>query len=96
MSSTASPDPYDVLGVASSASAADIRQAFRRKAAQYHPDRNPAPDAAARFREAQEAYELLADEERRRAHDARRQKRLLEDPAAVAESMFRSYLAEFE
>ena len=89
-------DPYDVLGVASTATPADIRLAFRRKAAAFHPDRNPAPDAAARFREAQEAYDLLIDEERRRAHDARRQKRLLDDPAAVADAMFRSYLADLE
>ena len=89
-------DPYDVLGVASAATAADIRLAFRKKAAAFHPDRNPAPDAAARFREAQQAYELLIDEDRRRAHDARRQKRLLDDPASVADAMFRAYLAELE
>ena len=90
------PDPYDVLGVASSASVADIRLAYRRKAAQYHPDRNPAPDAAARFRDAQAAYELLIDDARRRAYDQMRQKRLLDDPAATARAMFASYLAESE
>lgn len=89
-------DPYDVLGVASTATAADIRLAFRRKAAAFHPDRNPEPGAAERFREAQQAHDLLIDEERRRAHDARRQKRLLDDPDAVAGAMFRAYLAEFE
>jgi curved DNA-binding protein CbpA len=89
-------DPYDVLGIASSATPADIRLAFRKKASIFHPDRNPAPDAAERFREAQEAYDLLIDEDRRRAHDARRQKRLLDDPASVADAMFRTYLAGFE
>ncbi|HMS77971.1 MAG TPA: J domain-containing protein, partial [Burkholderiaceae bacterium] len=49
-----------------------------------------------RFREAQEAYELLTDEDRRRAHDMKRQKRLLEDPSEVADAMFRSYLASIE
>jgi curved DNA-binding protein CbpA len=93
---TLTRDPYDVLGVASSATVADIRLAYRKKAAAYHPDRNPAPDAAARFREAQEAYELLTDEDRRRAHDMKRQKRLLEDPSEVADAMFRSYLASIE
>jgi curved DNA-binding protein CbpA len=89
-------DPYDVLGIASTASPDDIRQAFRRQAAQWHPDRNPAPEAAARFRQAQQAYELLSDEARRRAHDEARRKRLLDDPAQAADAVFRSYLAEFE
>ncbi|MFM1987223.1 MAG: hypothetical protein RJA99_180 [Pseudomonadota bacterium] len=91
-----SQDPYDVLGVASTASAADIKQAFRRLAARWHPDRNPDPDAPARFRAAQEAFELLSDDERRRAHDASRQKRLLDDPAATSRAMFETYLNEIE
>jgi DnaJ-class molecular chaperone len=94
--STPPPDPYDALGVTATASTAEIRLAFRRRAAQYHPDRNPAPDAAARFRDAQAAYELLIDDDRRRAYDQMRQKRLLDDPAATARAMFASYLAEFE
>jgi curved DNA-binding protein CbpA len=89
-------DPYDVLGVASTANPADIKQAFRRKAALYHPDRNPDPDAARRFREAQAAYELLMDEDRRRAHDQKRRKHLLDDPAAVARAMFETHLTELE
>jgi DnaJ-class molecular chaperone len=92
----ASQDPYDVLGVASSASAADIRQAFRRLAARWHPDRNPAPEAAARFRDAQAAYELLTDDERRRAHDRMRVRRLLDDPAATARAMLDARLREIE
>ena len=91
-----SSDPYDILGVPSSASTADIKLAFRKKASFFPPDRNPDADAAARFRDAQQAYELLIDEDRRRAHDAKRQKRLLDDPASVADAMFRTYLAEFE
>jgi len=89
-------DPYDILGVASTAKPADIKQAFRRKAALYHPDRNPDPDASRRFREAQAAYELLIDEDRRRAHDQKRQKHLLDDPGAVARALFESYLQELE
>ena len=89
-------DPYDVLGVASTAKPADIKQAFRRKAALYHPDRNPDPDASTRFREAQAAYELLIDEERRRAHDQKRRKHLLDDPGGIARTMFESYLMELE
>ena len=58
-------DYYALLGVAPDASADVIKAAYRKKAAQYHPDRNPSPDAAARFREVQEAYEVLSDSGRR-------------------------------
>lgn len=85
-------DPYDVLGIPTTASESDIRLAFRRKAAAYHPDRNPSPDAAALFRDAQSAWELLSDPVRRQAHDERRRKHLLDNPAQVAEAMFRAYL----
>jgi DnaJ-class molecular chaperone len=89
-------DPYDILGVASSATEEDIKRAFRRKASVFHPDRNPDPDAGRRFREAQQAYELLVDPSRRLAHDQRRQKHLLEDPTEVAHAMFETYLQECE
>lgn len=89
-------DPYDVLGVPSSASADDIKRAFRRKASFYHPDRNPAADAAAQFRNAQAAYELLSDDTHRRAFDEKRQRHLLEDPVGVARSMFEAYLDDIE
>jgi DnaJ-class molecular chaperone len=89
-------DPYDTLGVPSGASTEDIKRAFRRKASFYHPDRNAAPEAAQRFREAQAAYELLSDDTRRRAHDEKRQKHLLDDPVAVARRMFESYLEDIE
>ncbi len=89
-------DPYDILGVPSTATPADIKTAFRRKASFFHPDRNPDPNAAARFREAQEAYELLIDDDRRQAHDQKRRKHLLDDPAEVARTMFKTYLEDIE
>jgi curved DNA-binding protein CbpA len=49
------------LGLGSDASLADIKKAFRQKAALFHPDRNTAADASARFRAVQEAYDVLAD-----------------------------------
>lgn len=64
------PDPYRVLGVGRSASEADIKQAYRRLARRYHPDLNSNSKASEdRFKEIQEAYELLSDKQRREYYD---------------------------
>lgn len=63
-------DPYDVLGVAKSASAKDIKSAYRKLAKQHHPDQNPDdPKAKDRFAAANQAYEILGDEKARAAFD---------------------------
>ena len=62
-------DYYEVLGVARGASAEDIRRAYRSKARQLHPDVNKAPDAAERFAELQQAYDVLSDEKKRSLYD---------------------------
>ena len=62
-------DYYEVLGVPKDASQEDLKQAFRRLARQYHPDVNKAPDAEERFKEINEAFAVLSDEERRAAYD---------------------------
>ena len=85
-------DPYDVLGVPASATLAQIKLAFRKRASSFHPDRNPDPSAAAHFRQAQHAYETLSDADRRKEWDQRRQKHLLDDSRAAARSIFQSYL----
>jgi len=63
-------DYYEVLGVNRQASADDLKKAFRKIAMDSHPDRNPGDEAAAaRFKEASEAYSVLSDPGRRRSYD---------------------------
>lgn len=62
-------DFYALLGVSRDASDADIKKAYRKLAMDCHPDRNPAPDAEARFKEITEAYEVLRDPQKRGAYD---------------------------
>ncbi|MGB5626541.1 MAG: molecular chaperone DnaJ [Woeseiaceae bacterium] len=63
-------DYYEVLGLSKSASADEIKKAYRRLAMKHHPDRNTDGDGSeARFKEAKEAYEVLKDEEKRSAYD---------------------------
>ncbi len=62
-------DYYDVLGVSKNASDAEIKAAFRKLAKQYHPDINKSPEAPEKFKEAQEAYSVLSDENKRKQYD---------------------------
>ncbi|WP_261805515.1 molecular chaperone DnaJ [Lapidilactobacillus luobeiensis] len=62
-------DFYDVLGLQKDASDADIKKAYRQLSKKYHPDINKAPDAEAKFKKINEAYETLSDPQQRAAYD---------------------------
>ena len=62
-------DYYEILGVSKDASAEEIKRAYRRLALQWHPDRNKSPEAEEKFKEINEAYEVLSDPKKRRAYD---------------------------
>jgi molecular chaperone DnaJ len=62
-------DYYEILGVPRNATKEQIKDAYRRLAMQYHPDRNKSPDAEEKFKEISEAYAVLSDDEKRRQYD---------------------------
>jgi molecular chaperone DnaJ len=65
----AKTDYYETLGVTRGDSEEEIRTAFRKKAMQYHPDRNKSPDAEEKFKEINEAYQVLIDPKKRAQYD---------------------------
>ncbi|RYH31348.1 J domain-containing protein [archaeon] len=65
----ADKDYYKILSVTRSSSAADIKRAYRKLSLKYHPDKNSAPDAAAKFAEIAQAYDVLSDPEKKQAYD---------------------------
>jgi len=63
-------DYYEILGISKSASAAEIKKAYRKKAIEFHPDKNPGDTSAeAKFKKAAEAYEILGNDEKRSRYD---------------------------
>jgi DnaJ-class molecular chaperone len=85
---------YAALGLKSDATLSDIKRAFRQKASQFHPDRNSDPDAPALFREVQEAYDVLSDDDKRKAYDDNRRRNLLDDPAETAREIWQGYFQQ--
>lgn len=84
-------DHYAALGLGSNAALADIKKAFRRQAALYHPDRNAASEAPARFRAVQAAYDVLSDADKRQAYDDNRRRNLLDSPMDTAREIWQAY-----
>ena len=85
-------DYYAQLGVSPDATLDVIKASYRKKASQFHPDRNPDPSAAHKFREAQEAYEVLSDPERKNAYDDSRRRSLIDDPLVSAKQVWENII----
>jgi len=85
-------DYYAQLGIAPDATVDIIKAAYRKKASQFHPDRNPDPLAAQKFREAQEAYDVLSDEEKRKSYDDSRQRSLIDTPLITAAQIWNNLI----
>ena len=65
----ANRDYYDILGVGRGIGEEDIRKAYRKKAMEFHPDRNKSADAEEKFKEINEAYQVLTDSKKRTQYD---------------------------
>ncbi len=65
----AKKDYYEILGVSRTCTEVELKAAYRKLAMEFHPDRNPAPEAEDRFKEASEAYGVLSDTDKRAAYD---------------------------
>ena len=62
-------DYYQILGVSKTASEAEIKKAYRKLALQYHPDRNKGKEAEEKFKEVNQAYEVLSDAQKRQTYE---------------------------
>ena len=62
-------DYYEILGVNKNSSIEEIKKKFRKLALEFHPDRNKAPDASEKFKEINEAYQVLVDPEKKKIYD---------------------------
>ncbi len=83
-------DYYRILGVERNASKEEIKKAYRRLARLYHPDRNPDPSAEEKFKEINEAYHILSDDEKREEYD-----RILRSGDESKFRDFMDYIQEF-
>jgi molecular chaperone DnaJ len=86
-------DYYYVLGILPKATPEEIKVAYRKMAAKYHPDRNVGiSDADHKFKVAKEAYEVLSDPELRQSYDQAQSSQILSDPVATAKEIWENFL----
>jgi len=85
-------DYYRILGLLPTATLAEVKSAYRKKASALHPDRNPSKKAHADFQEMQEAYEVLSHAGKRLAYDDNRRRSLIEHPIETAREIWSAYL----
>jgi molecular chaperone DnaJ len=83
-------NPYNILGVPPTASAEDIKKAYRALAMRHHPDRNPHSSAEVRFNDIKKAYELLSDPVKRAEYNYSFNNRIVIDPENEAQSLWKS------
>lgn len=87
---------YETLGITQTATPEEIKAAFRTKALQYHPDRNPNnPDAEAKFKEINAAYEVLGDQDKRIAYDQSKLRASTHRNFVPIETMFKDFFGGF-
>jgi DnaJ-class molecular chaperone len=84
---------YAILGVAPNATDEEIKKVYRSLAMRYHPDRNQAPGAEARFKAVTKAYEILSDRPKRNEYDQSVNHRIVLDAEAEAFELWRSLFA---
>ena len=84
---------YAILGVAPNASDEEIKKVYRSLAMRYHPDRNDAPGAEARFKAVTKAYEILSDRSKRDEYNQSVNHRIVLDAEAEAFELWRSLFA---
>ena len=80
------------MGVEANANLAEIKTSYRKMASQLHPDKNSSSDAPAKFRQVQEAYEILSDIDKRREYDENRRRSLLDSPIDTAHEIWQYYI----
>ena len=81
---------YNILGVAPTATAEEIKKAYRSLAMRHHPDRNAHPGAESRFNAIKTAYELLSDPKQRAAYNQSLNNRIILDPDNEARTLWHS------